>query len=187
MDREALIRQLIVDEGLRLRPYFDTQGKFTVGVGRNLSGKGLSAAEARAVLADWGEDPSAVNEDRLTVVALALIRNKGVTVERALAFLDRDVDDAVHDLDTHLPWWKKLDDERQAVMANMSFNLGISRLLGFREFLTQAQLGNWGGAAMEMLDSLWARQVGGRATRLANIMRAAPIPNGGGEEGPRNA
>ncbi|MEF3068144.1 glycoside hydrolase family protein [Pandoraea apista] len=72
-------------------------------------------------------------------------------------------------LDRNLPWWKSLDPVRQRVMMNMAFNMQ-GKLLGFRNFLSAAQRGDWAKAATEMLDSLWARQVGDRAKRLASMM-----------------
>jgi lysozyme len=47
---ERLQQQLIEHEGLRLSAYFDTVGKCTIGVGRNLDDKGLSKAEALYLL-----------------------------------------------------------------------------------------------------------------------------------------
>lgn len=44
--------QLIRDEGLKRFPYPDTKGKTTIGVGRNLTDKGLSEVEARFLLAN---------------------------------------------------------------------------------------------------------------------------------------
>lgn len=43
--REALISLLEEDEGVRPFPYTDTVGKLTIGVGRNLSDRGLSLDE----------------------------------------------------------------------------------------------------------------------------------------------
>ncbi|KVG77234.1 lysozyme [Burkholderia ubonensis] len=74
-------------------------------------------------------------------------------------------------LDRSLPWWRSLDPVRQRVMMNMAFNMQ-AKLLGFRNFLAAAQRRDWNTAATEMLDSLWARQVGARATRLAAMMRS---------------
>ncbi|WP_174907010.1 glycoside hydrolase family protein [Burkholderia diffusa] len=74
-------------------------------------------------------------------------------------------------LDRNLSWWSSLDPVRQRVMMNMAFNMQ-GKLLGFRKFLAAAQRGDWNGAATEMLDSLWARQVGDRAKRLASMMRS---------------
>ena len=38
--------QILLHEGLRLKPYQDTVGKLTIGVGRNLDDKGISQEEA---------------------------------------------------------------------------------------------------------------------------------------------
>ena len=50
MDLDALKAQLTRHEGLRLKPYRDTLGHLTIGVGRNLSEVGISEAEAIALL-----------------------------------------------------------------------------------------------------------------------------------------
>jgi lysozyme len=50
MDREALLSELERDEGVRLKPYRDTVGKLTIGVGRNLDDVGISRDEARSLL-----------------------------------------------------------------------------------------------------------------------------------------
>lgn len=47
LDADALINQLIIDEGLRLKPYLDTVGKTTIGIGRDLTDEGITEAEAR--------------------------------------------------------------------------------------------------------------------------------------------
>jgi lysozyme len=47
-----IYEQLTRDEGLRLKPYQDTVGKTTIGVGRNLSVVGISEAEAQLLLAN---------------------------------------------------------------------------------------------------------------------------------------
>jgi lysozyme len=41
-----LIDQLIRDEGIRLKPYRDSVGKLTIGVGRNLDDVGITKEEA---------------------------------------------------------------------------------------------------------------------------------------------
>lgn len=49
-EREALRQQLIAHEGLRLTPYRCTAGALTIGVGRNLEGRGITAQEAMYLL-----------------------------------------------------------------------------------------------------------------------------------------
>lgn len=45
------IQQLLIrDEGLRLKPYVDSVGKTTIGVGRNLDDRGISEEEAMMLL-----------------------------------------------------------------------------------------------------------------------------------------
>jgi len=85
--------------------------------------------------------------------------------------LRNDIKGAEGDLDRRLPWWRQMSDARQNVLANMCFNLGIDRLLGFVNTLTLMKAGRYDAAAAEMLDSKWAKQVGDRAIRLAATMR----------------
>jgi lysozyme len=51
-DREALRAQLVRHEGLRLKPYRCSAGRLTIGVGRNLEDRGITAPEAMVLLSD---------------------------------------------------------------------------------------------------------------------------------------
>ena len=135
MDINALKDQLIRDEGLQLKPYLDTAGKWTIGAGRNLTDNGISSSEADAMLTN-------------------------------------DILSHMRDMDQAIPWWAVLSQSRQLVMASMCFNMGITRLLTFKKFLAAAQAGNYKQAAVEMLNSKWAVQVGDRAKRLAALMES---------------
>lgn len=46
MDTSKLIDELVRDEGLRLKPYKDSMGILTIGIGRNLEDNGITAEEA---------------------------------------------------------------------------------------------------------------------------------------------
>lgn len=48
----TIIEQLLRDEGLKLKPYLDSVGKLTIGVGRNLDDVGISVDEAHVLLAN---------------------------------------------------------------------------------------------------------------------------------------
>lgn len=50
MNYQTLREELIRDEALRLKPYTDTKGKLTIGVGRNLTDRGLSIDETMILL-----------------------------------------------------------------------------------------------------------------------------------------
>lgn len=50
MNKAKLAEQLKKHEGLRLKPYKDTVGKSTIGIGRNLEDKGITEQEALFML-----------------------------------------------------------------------------------------------------------------------------------------
>nr|WP_315384210.1 glycoside hydrolase family protein [uncultured Sphingomonas sp.] len=152
-DRAALEAELIHDEGEKLKVYRCTANKRTIGVGRNLDDVGISKAETE--------------ELGITVASACKI---GITRAQSRALLANDIDACERQLDAKLPWWRKLCDARQRVLLNMCFNLGITRLLGFKNTLAKMERGDFAGAAAGMRASLWARQVGDRDERLALMM-----------------
>lgn len=139
VDREAMVRQLRLHEGERLRPYRCTAGKLTIGVGRNLEDRGITAQESAYLLAN---DIAAEERELLRA----------------------------------LPWVAKLDEVRQRVLLDMSFNMGIVGLLAFKRTLATIQAGDYQAAASMMLDSKWAGQVGQRAERLSRMMATGKDP-----------
>lgn len=67
-------------------------------------------------------------------------------------------------------WWR-LSRERQGVLLNMAFNLGINGLKKFKKMLSAISDGDDEAVVAEMLDSKWAHQVKGRAWELADQWR----------------
>lgn len=65
----------------------------------------------------------------------------------------------------------ELSPVRQAVLVNMCVNLGPAKLKAFRRMFSALVQQDYAHAAAEMLDSKWATQVKGRATRLAEQMK----------------
>lgn len=94
----------------------------------------------------------------------------GITQEEADALLDYDLARVLQEA-AQLDFWHSLDDVRQAAIADMLFNLGLSRFLGFHNMLAAMRVADYEKAAVEMLDSRWAKQVGSRAVRLAAMIR----------------
>lgn len=145
MNRRALFDRLLAAEAIRLFVYDDRTGKAikagdtlignpTIGIGRELSKRGITRAEA-------------------TVLC------------------ENDIDEAQRGLDAIAGWWRGLDETRQQILCEMSFNLGASGLGGFVKMLAALKAGDFNTAAIEMLDSKWKTQVGTRAFALANAMR----------------
>lgn len=97
-------------------------------------------------------------------------RGGGISEAEAEHLLGNDIEAVFVDLDRSLPWWREMSEPRQRALSNMCFNLGLSRLLGFRNMLAALEAGDFAGAATEALDSRWARQVGDRAQRIATLI-----------------
>lgn len=93
------------------------------------------------------------------------------TQEQAESALASDIARAERALDSNMPWWRSMCDVRQDVMVNLCFNMGAGRLSGFHQALAAMQAHDYEAAADQLLDSVWARQVGHRAIRLAAQMR----------------
>ena len=95
----------------------------------------------------------------------------GITQDEADALLNHDIDRSVEDARDLVTNFDQLNEVRQAVVVNMMFNLGKSRLSKFVKMLNALEHDDFDRAADEMLDSKWARQVGNRAVELAQLMR----------------
>lgn len=95
----------------------------------------------------------------------------GISKEESAYLLANDISKVEQDLDVRIPWWRSLDDARQAVLLGMAFQMGTSGLLGFKNTLKMIQAGDWLGASEGMLNSLWAKQTPARANRMSEQMR----------------
>ena len=134
MDIQRLVTQLTTDEDKRHKPYRDTVGKLTIGVGRNLDDRGLSDDEIAYLLAN-------------------------------------DIKIVEKELDREMPWWRGMSDARQNAIANIVFNIGMPRFKAFKKSIAALQDKNYELASIELMDSLWARQVGDRAARVTKLIR----------------
>lgn len=94
----------------------------------------------------------------------------GLSNEEAEYLLKHDLENAEKEAEK-LDCYKKLNQNRKDILIEMVFNLGYPRLCGFKKMLSALDRGDYDGAANEMLDSKWARDVGERAKTLAYFMR----------------
>lgn len=140
-DDPLLNKELRRDEGVEREIYLDTKGIRTVGVGHNI--------EAHPLPEGW---------------------TTPLTDEQIDQLLAEDLESVFADLDRAYPWWRKMTYARQRVIANMMFNMGLTKLSGFKNTLAAMEQGRYMAAAEGMMASLWAKQVGDRAERLAEMM-----------------
>ena len=130
----AMHDELVRDEGRRHLPYHDTAARLSIGIGRNLTDKGITDAEIDFMF-------------------------------------EHDLSDAADDLDRNIAWWRSLDAVRQRVMLNMTYNMGWPSFSMFARFFSAMRQSRWDDAAIEMISSRWATQVGDRAKRLEQMVR----------------
>lgn len=99
----------------------------------------------------------------------------GISQGEARQLLDNDLSTAVAALTRAYPLVETLSPARQIVLASMAFNMGVPRLSTFRKMWASLMAKDYESAAVEMLDSDWAAQVGARASRLAETMRTGTL------------
>lgn len=147
----TLKNRLIQEEGLRLRPYQDSNGIWTIGVGHN------------------------IEADAMMFPLLGPLIETGITKERAFELLDSDIAEATRELERVYPWIKNLDEPRREVLIDMCFNLGIAKLFQFHNTIRMIEEGRYVDAADNLRSSLWYRQVGNRAEHLCQILITGEI------------
>jgi len=84
--------------------------------------------------------------------------------------LENDIARVIKELSLEYPWFTDLDDVRKDAIIDISFNLGATRLRGFRLALAAMEVADYTLAAKEFLDSKWSRDVKGRAHELASMI-----------------
>ena len=145
MDIEKLREELIADEGMRLDVYKCTAGYLTVGVGhRIIEGD-----------AEYGKPLGYT-----------------ITERRMKQLFDLDIAIVREDCHRLYEDFSDLPEEAQRIIANMVFNMGLPRMRLFKAMRKCVNDRDWAGAALEMLDSKWARQLQNSSERLVKRMRA---------------
>ena len=133
---EKLIKMLKRHEGTETHAYECSEGKITVGVGRNIDQQG----------------------------------GMGLSDDEIDYLLQNDIERVIKELSSEYPWFNSLDDVRKDAIVDISFNLGQTRLRLFKRALAAMEAGDYTEASTEFLDSKWAKQVGGRALELTDMI-----------------
>jgi len=116
--------------------------------------------------------PYRCSSGKLTIGVGRNLEDNGITRTEALNMLERDIEEARFDVETVLdvykipPW--KINETRKDALANLAFNMGRRSLVQFRKMFMAIKADDWHEAAAELLNSRYAKQVGGRASEIAN-------------------
>lgn len=99
------------------------------------------------------------------------LEDNGISEEEAIYLMRNDISRCRRELE-NLDWFNNLDKIRQDVLIELCFNMGLTRLLGFKKMIKALKEHNYDLAAKELFDSNWRMQVGGvRATTMIYRMR----------------
>ena len=156
MNLVRLTESIKAAEGYRKLPYVDSLGYWTTGFGHLCHNDLLQHAGV------------------LTFGELMAFYSDG---ERHLRWLEADIKEAIYRAKQWLgdELWNSLDDVRQETLVEMRFQLG-ERIRNFTGLKKALEMGDFNGAAHEMLDSLWQRQTPQRVQRLAQHMEKGTQP-----------
>ena len=139
IDIEQLKEQLKIDEGVVYEIYNDHLGYPTFGIGH---------------LVIEG-DPE-----------LGASVGTAVSESRVDECFEKDVESVIGDCKKLHDAWDGYPQEVKQIVANMMFNMGLTRLSKFKRHNAALQSGDWKEAAEEGRDSRWYKQVTNRAERL---------------------
>jgi len=147
--------KLIEHEGMVLTVYEDSLGIDTIGIGRNLKDRGISKEEL----------------DYMDIPYMAVVYEHGITEADARYLALNDIKIVENELVRVHPCVEGLSAVRQLILMDMAFNMGVPRLCKFKNMWNAIHSGDFEAASFEMMDSRWARQVGGRAKKLSDAMK----------------
>jgi lysozyme len=94
----------------------------------------------------------------------------GLSDDEIEYILNNDVKRKYSELTKELPWVLNLSEPRIGVLLNMSFQMGVSGLLKFKNTLEMVKQGKYEEASKGMMNSLWAKQTPNRAKKLSKQM-----------------
>ncbi len=150
-----LEKQLIKHEGLVLNCYHCQAGKLTIGVGRNLEGKGITPNESLHIFGEILSKPQYIER----------FKSEGISKENAMFLLRNDIEDCKYHLEKN-PFYNIQSQVRKDALINMCFNMGYGKLKTFKKMIHYLEKMDFEKAGYEMEDSKWFKQVGRRSRNL---------------------
>ena len=140
-DMDKLIATLKRHEGVKTHAYKDSLGVLTIGCGRN-----ISDSERHHGL--------------------------GISDDEIDFMLQNDIERTIKELSREYPWFNDMEEgARRDAIINLHFNLGRARFAGFKKAIGHMEMGDHDQAALEFLDSRWAKQVKGRAIEVTDMIK----------------
>lgn len=155
INKNEMFNMLKKHEGYKQQMYKDTEGYWTIGIGHLVTAK-----------------------------EIAKFKNRKLSDAEIRSLFDSDLNIAITNAKKFVPNLNTLPLQVQHAIVNMTFNLGINRLMKFKDLRQSLASRDFNKASKDMLNSKWASQVKGRAVELSNMVRLVakkPISVSSGE------
>ncbi len=147
---------LKLDEGLKLKPYKDTEGYWTIGIGHLLTKKPSLDVAISVLDSQIGRKTQG-----------------SITEEEARKLFQNDVNSALKSIKTDstlAPLYSKYDEVRRQALINMVFQMGTTGAASFHNSLGLVADKNYALAGTNMRKSKWYRQTPNRAERVIKVL-----------------
>jgi len=95
----------------------------------------------------------------------------GLSDDEIDVLLENDIDRSIKELGAAFNWFSDLNEARRDAMIDLAFNLGLPRLLKFKNALAAMAEADYDLAAAEFMDSKWASQVKDRAIEICAMIK----------------
>ena len=102
------------------------------------------------------------------------LSNRDVADDIRFRWAKEDIGEFYNHLSQTFPWYNKLTPERQIALIDMAF-MGWQHFLTFQKMIDCLSVNDFKGAALEILNSEYRREVGQRAIDIANIISQGVI------------
>ena len=106
-------------------------------------------------------------------------RGGGISKAEAEYLLLNDCRETEQLISNKYPWWIKLPEPAQEAIFDMTFNMGPSFLIKWRDTWDAISKQEWGRVIQNINGSLYAQQVPNRAQRNIDLFRQAKESNNG--------
>jgi len=148
---ESIKQMVIANEGWRTKPYKDSRGLWTVGVG-HLIGNGKTLPK------EWDRE---------------------LTNEEVRQLFEKDFDEHLKQAQK-TPGWDKANEAGRAGLIDLTYNMGGYWYTKFKKAAAFLKDGNFKDAALELKNSAWYKQVGGRAPVTISLISSGSVNDKGG-------
>jgi len=109
--------------------------------------------------------------DKWTIGVGRNLEDVGLSEDEIDYLLQNDIERTKNLIERYMPWYSDLDEVRQEALINFVFNVGIGTAMKFKNAMAALEAHDYDTAAVEMMDSNWAKQVGNRAEEVTEMIR----------------